>query len=198
LIYTMRISVVERKTRETQIKLELNIDGTGIFKGTCGIGFFDHMLSLFCRHGMFDIDLAMRGDLSVDGHHSIEDLGLALGQALENTLGRKQGISRYGTFFVPMDEALVMVSLDLSGRPFLHYDVPVTCEKVGEFETELLPEFLRAFAANSGLTLHVKKINGTNNHHVIEALFKALGRALRQAVAPDPRDKGIPSTKGVL
>lgn len=198
MIYVMRTSVVERKTHETQIKLELNIDGTGIFKGTCGIGFFDHMLSLFCRHGIFDIDLTMQGDLSVDGHHSIEDLGLALGQALQNTLGRKQGISRYGTFFVPMDEALVMVSLDLSGRSFLYYDVPVTCEKVGEFETELLPEFLRAFAANGGFTLHVKKINGINNHHVIEALFKALGRALRQAVAPDPRDKGIPSTKGVL
>lgn len=194
----MRKTLVERNTRETKIKLELNLDGAGSFQGSCGIGFFDHMLTLFCQHGLFDISLKMSGDLEVDGHHSIEDLGLVLGEAFTRTLGDKKGITRYGTFFVPMDEALVMVSLDLSGRPYLVHQVPVGSARVGDFETELVPEFLRAFSTAGGVNLHIQKIFGSNTHHIIEALFKALARALRQAVKVDPLEQGIPSSKGVL
>jgi len=194
----MRSSVVERQTSETNIKLKINVDGQGLYSGTCGMGFFDHMLALLCRHGLFDLDLTMSGDLCVDGHHSIEDLGLVLGQAFREALGDKKAISRYGTFYVPMDEALTRVSLDLSGRPFFQFQVSLPSERVGLFETELLPEFLRAFSFAAGLTLHVRQISGTNTHHIIESIFKALGRALRQAAAHDPREQGIPSTKGKL
>lgn len=194
----MRKASIERNTLETQINLELNVDGKGVFKGSCGIGFFDHMLTLFCKHGLIDMTLDMKGDLEVDGHHSVEDLGIVMGQALVQALGDKKGIARYGTFFVPMDETLVMVSLDLSGRPFLVCDVTVPSERVGDFETELLPEFLRALSISGGITLHVQKNYGTNTHHIIEAVFKALGRALRAAVSFDSREEGIPSSKGLL
>ncbi|ATW23405.1 imidazoleglycerol-phosphate dehydratase HisB [Candidatus Formimonas warabiya] len=194
----MRKSVMERSTAETKIELALHLDGQGKYEGSCGIGFFDHMLALFCTHSLFDLKLAMTGDLVVDGHHSIEDLGLVLGQALDQSLGNKAGICRYGTFFVPMDEALVMASLDLSGRPYFLYHVAVASQRVGDFETELVPEFLRAFTSSGGITLHLHKISGTNSHHILEAVFKALARALRQAVSPDGRETGIPSSKGVL
>jgi imidazoleglycerol-phosphate dehydratase len=194
----MRRGNVERNTAETQIKLILQLEGEGQFKGSTGIGFFDHMMTLFCRHSLFDCTLDMTGDLFVDEHHSIEDLGLVLGQAFREALGDKKGINRYGTFFVPMDEALIMVSLDLSGRPYLVCDLASLPDKVGSFDTELIPEFLRAFAFSGGITLHVRQISGSNSHHVIEAIFKALARALRQAVARDNMEKGIPSSKGIL
>ncbi|MDD4753111.1 MAG: imidazoleglycerol-phosphate dehydratase HisB [Desulfitobacteriaceae bacterium] len=194
----MRTAFIERNTTETQISLELNIDGQGRFSGSSGIGFFDHMLTLFCRHGLFDLKLKMTGDLNVDGHHSVEDLGLVLGQAFSQALGEKKGINRYGTFFLPMDEALVMVSLDLSGRPYLVYNVSISVERIGEFDVELVSEFLRAFTVCGGVTLHVHKISGTNGHHIIEAIFKGLARALRQAVSLDNRETGIPSSKGIL
>ncbi|MGI6066717.1 MAG: imidazoleglycerol-phosphate dehydratase HisB [Bacillota bacterium] len=197
-VVRVRTAFIERETTETQISLELNIDGQGKFSGSSGIGFFDHMLTLFCRHGLFDLTLQMTGDLNVDGHHSMEDLGLVLGQAFTQALGEKKGITRYGTCFLPMDEALVMVSLDLSGRPYLVYNVSIPVERVGEFDVELVPEFLRAFAVCGGVTLHVLKISGANGHHIIEALFKGLARALRQAVSLDNRETGIPSSKGIL
>ncbi|MEL7565601.1 MAG: imidazoleglycerol-phosphate dehydratase HisB [Dehalobacterium sp.] len=190
--------IVERNTGETQIKLNLNINGEGKYQGSCGIGFFDHMLTLFCRHSLFDCSLQMTGDLAVDGHHTIEDLGLVLGQALRGAVGNKEGISRYGTFFVPMDEALIMVSLDLSGRPYLVYHIGPLPNKVGDFDTELVAEFLRALAFAGGITLHVHKISGTNSHHIIEGIFKALARALRLATTKDTQEKGVPSSKGVL
>lgn len=194
----IRRALVERNTGETRIKLELYLDGRGEFQGSSGIGFFDHMLTLLCRHSLFDCTLKMTGDLRVDGHHSLEDLGLVLGQALKEALGKKIGISRYGTFFVPMDEALVMTSLDLSGRPYLGYHVGFLPEKVGDFDTELVPEFLRAFACSGGVTLHIHKVSGSNGHHIIEGIFKSLARSLREAVALDHRERGVPSTKGVL
>lgn len=194
----MRSAAVERRTGETDIFLEINIDGRGEFSGSCGIGFFDHMLSLFCRHGLFDLTLRMKGDLEVDGHHSIEDLGLVLGQAMAVAIGDKKGIARYGTFYLPMDEALVLVSLDWSGRAFLSLDLAVPAEKIGALETELIPEFLRALAVSAGMTLHIQKLAGSNSHHIVEALFKGLARALRQAAAIDPRESGIPSSKGQL
>lgn len=199
-IFEMKMGqgIVERNTGETQIKLELDVNGQGKYQGSCGIGFFDHMLTLFCRHSLFDCSLQMTGDLVVDGHHTIEDLGLVLGQALGEALGNKAGISRYGTFFAPMDEALIMVSLDLSGRPYLVYNIGSLPDKVGDFDTELVPEFLRAFAFTGGVTLHIHKVSGTNSHHIIEGVFKALARALRLATALDTQEKGVPSSKGVL
>jgi len=194
----MRRKTVIRRTRETEIRLEIDMDGRGEYRGSCGIGFFDHMLELFCRHGLFDLDLEMRGDLAVDGHHSIEDLGIVLGQAMAGAMGEKKGICRYGTAFIPMDESLVMVSVDWSGRAFLALEMRITVERIGAFETELVAEFLRAFSNSSGLTLHVRQLAGSNAHHIVEALFKGLARALRQAAAIDPREAGIPSSKGTL
>ncbi len=194
----MRQGMVERNTAETQIKLMLQLEGEGKLTGSTGIGFFDHMMTLFCRHSLFDCTLEMTGDLDVDEHHSIEDLGLVLGQAFREALGDKAGINRYGTFFVPMDETLIMVSLDLSGRPYLVCDLAPLPDKVGNFDTELVPEFLRAFAFSGGITLHVRQISGSNSHHIIEGIFKALARALRQAAARDNLEKGIPSSKGIL
>ena len=194
----MRKGSVNRRTAETEISVSLDLDGTGRGNIHSGIGFFDHMLNLFTAHGLFDLDAQCRGDLEVDGHHSVEDLGIALGDALKEALGDKRGITRYGSFYLPMDEALAFVALDISGRPFLVYDAGDMAPMIGDYDTELTEEFLRAFAFHGGLTLHVKVLYGKNSHHKIEAIFKALGHALRIAAEKDPRVEGVPSTKGVL
>ena len=194
----MRIGKINRATNETRIDVELNLDGAGKAEISSGIGFFDHMLNLFAAHGQFDLKVACAGDLEVDGHHSVEDIGIAMGAALKAALGDKRGITRYGTFFLPMDETLALVSLDISGRPFLVCEVGELAPTIGAFDTELVEEFLRAFAFNAGLTLHVKILYGKNSHHKVEAIFKALGHALRTAVAHDDKITGIPSTKGAL
>ena len=193
-----RFAEVKRTTGETEVAVSLNLDGSGAGKIDTGIGFFDHMLNLFQAHGLFDLDVRCDGDLEVDGHHSVEDIGITLGMALKEALGDKKGIKRYGTFYLPMDEALAFVSLDISGRPFLVYDGGEMAPMIGGYDTELTEEFLRALAVNAGLTLHVKVLYGTNSHHKVEAIFKALGHALRQAVEKDPRVQGVLSTKGSL
>jgi len=193
-----RSAEIKRQTAETNITLQLNLDGKGQGKISSGIGFFDHMLNLFTAHGQLDLTLTCQGDLNVDGHHSVEDIGIALGEAFKQAIGDKRGICRYGTFYLPMDESLAFVTLDISGRPFLVYDGGEMAPQVGGFDTELTEEFLRAFAMHAGITLHVKILYGTNTHHKIEAIFKALGHALRQAVSFDPKVTGIPSTKGML
>lgn len=193
-----RVATVNRETAETKIALQLNLDGTGECAIDSGIGFFDHMLNLMTAHGLLDLDLRCDGDLEVDGHHSVEDIGIALGDAFKEAIGDKKGICRYGTFYLPMDESLAFVTLDISGRPFLVYDGGEMAPMVGGFDTELVEEFLRAFAVHAGITLHVKILYGTNTHHKIEAIFKALGHALRIAVSQDPKVKGVPSTKGML
>ncbi len=194
----MRIGKINRATNETRIDVELNLDGAGTAEISSGIGFFDHMLNLFAAHGQFDLKVVCAGDLEVDGHHSVEDIGIAMGAALKAALGDKRGITRYGTFFLPMDETLALVSLDISGRPFLVCEIGELAPTIGAFDTELVEEFLRAFAFNAGLTLHVKILYGKNSHHKVEAIFKALGHALRTAVAHDDKITGIPSTKGAL
>ena len=196
----MRSGNVIRETRETKIDLTIDLDGSGRADVESGIGFFNHMLTLFAAHGRFDLVLNCAGDIEVDGHHSVEDIGIALGQAVQKALGDKKGITRYGTFFLPMDETLVMVSLDISGRPFLVYDAGgAMAPMIGQYDTELTEEFLRAFAFNAGITLHVKVMYGTNSHHKVEAIFKALGRALHAAVKINPETAGdIPSTTGML
>ena len=194
----MREAKVERQTAETSIRLSLELDGKGVSNVDTGIGFFDHMLTLFAAHGLFDLTLDCDGDIEVDGHHSVEDIGIALGTAVRQALGDKAGIHRYGTFYLPMDEALAFVSLDISGRPFLVYDGGDLAPMIGDYDTELTEEFLRAFAVHAGITLHVRVLYGRNSHHKIEGIFKALGHALRIAVEKDPRVEGIPSTKGVL
>ena len=194
----MRTGEVTRKTNETQIFLRINLDGTGHTSINTGIGFFNHILTLFAAHGQFDLVVDCTGDLEVDGHHSVEDIGIALGTAIKNALGDKRGINRYGTFFLPMDESLALVSLDISGRPFLVYDAGELAPMVGNFDTELTEEFLRALAFNAGITLHVKILHGKNSHHKIEAIFKALGHALRIATEYDAKNTGVPSTKGIL
>ena len=195
---SIRTAAVERKTAETAIKLVLNLDGSGKGVIDAGSGFFDHMLNLMTAHGLMDLTLACDGDLEVDGHHSVEDIGIAMGQAFRQAIGDKAGIRRYGTFYLPMDEALALVSLDISGRPFLVYDGGEMAPMIGGFDTELTEEFLRAFAVNAGITLHVKVLYGTNSHHKVEAIFKAFGHALRIATEKDPRVDGVPSTKGTL
>ncbi|MBQ5586520.1 MAG: imidazoleglycerol-phosphate dehydratase HisB [Selenomonadaceae bacterium] len=196
----MRSGNVIRETRETKIDLTIDLDGSGRADVESGIGFFNHMLTLLAAHGRFDLVLNCAGDIEVDGHHSVEDIGIALGQAVHKALGDKKGITRYGTFFLPMDETLVMVSLDISGRPFLVYDAGgAMAPMIGQYDTELTEEFLRAFAFNAGITLHVKVMYGTNSHHKVEAIFKALGRALHAAVKINPETADeIPSTKGML
>lgn len=196
----MRSANIIRETKETRIDLTIDLDGTGRGDIASGIGFFDHMLNLFTAHGRFDMVLNCDGDTEVDGHHSVEDIGIALGQAVQRALGDKKGITRYGTFFLPMDETLVMVSLDISGRPFLVYDAGgAMAPMIGQYDTELTEEFLRAFAFNAGITLHVKVMYGTNSHHKVEAIFKALGHALHDAVRINPETVDeIPSTKGML
>jgi imidazoleglycerol-phosphate dehydratase len=189
---------VVRITGETDITLKLELDGQGSYEIATGVPFLDHMLALWTKHGLFDLILDAKGDVEVDDHHSVEDIGIALGLAFKKAVGEKKGIKRYGTAYVPMDEALAMVSLDLSGRDFLVFEVNIPAPKVGTFDTELLEEFMRAFASNAGITLHIELIRGKNTHHIIEAIFKALGRALSEAVLLDERIKGVLSTKGVL
>ena len=194
----MRTAVIKRQTGETNITASLLIDGTGYSEIETGIGFFDHMLILFTKHGLFNLNLSVDGDLHVDGHHTVEDAGIVLGQAITQALGDKSGIKRYGTAFVPMDEALVMVSLDISGRPFLAFDVDIPTQRIGSFDSELTEEFLRALAVHAGLTLHVRLMAGKNAHHIVEGVFKALGRALDEATRKDERIVGVMSTKGML
>jgi len=194
----IRTASLKRQTAETKITATLGIDGTGRSEITTGIGFFDHMLILFAKHGFFDLTLKADGDLFIDGHHTVEDVGIVLGQAFAQALGDKSGIKRYGTAFVPMDEALVLVSLDISGRPFLAFDVDIPTERIGTFDSELTEEFLRALAVHAGLTLHVRLMAGKNAHHIVEGVFKALGRALDEATRKDERIVGVLSTKGML
>jgi len=195
----MRKALIERKTKETDIKLTLNLDGKGQYSINTSIPFFDHMLSLMCKHGIFDMNLKAKGDIEIDFHHTVEDIGIVLGKALKQTLGDMKGISRFGQAMVPMDEALASVSIDISGRPYLVYRVFFPKKsKIKNFDPDLIEDFLQAFVSNSGITLHVESPYGRNTHHIIEAVFKALGRALRNAVYIDPRIKGIPTTKGQL
>ncbi|HWR45472.1 imidazoleglycerol-phosphate dehydratase HisB [Sporomusa sp.] len=193
-----RTAAIERITGETAITVSINLDGCGQAQVATGIGFFDHMLILLSKHGLFDLSVTAKGDLYVDGHHTVEDAGIVLGQALAKALGDKAGIKRYGTAFVPMDEALAMVSLDISGRPYLVFDAVMPSEQVGQFDSELTEEFLRALSVHAGLTLHVRLLSGKNTHHIIEAIFKALGRALDEATRKDERIQGVMSSKGML
>ena len=195
----MRCAAIKRTTAETDIQLELNLDGTGKSQVNTGVGFLDHMLTLFAKHGRLDLTVTCSGDTCVDDHHSTEDIGIALGDALRQAVGDKRGIQRYGSCILPMDEALILCALDLSGRSCLRYTAEIPTEKVGSFDTELVEEFLQAFTRRGELNLHMRQLDGTNSHHIIEGMFKSLGRSLRQAVAIDEaaRDE-IPSTKGVL
>ena len=189
---------VDRKTRETDIRLRLDLDGEGKSRIATGIGFFDHMLTAFSTHGRFDVELRCKGDLHVDAHHSVEDVGIALGQALRAALGDKKGIVRFGHAYVPLDEALSRCVIDLSGRPYLHYDVTFKARQIGEMPTELFEDFFWALADHGRLNIHLEAIRGRNAHHIAETLFKSASRALSMAVARDPRVKGVPSTKGSL
>jgi imidazoleglycerol-phosphate dehydratase len=196
---SQRQARVERKTKETEITLHLNLDGTGASKVRTPIPFFSHMLEAFSKHGLLDLTVDAQGDIEVDQHHTVEDVGIVLGQALRQSLGDKKGIVRYGTAYVPMDEALVSASVDLSGRPFLVFNVPVARTRVSNFDLDLLQEYFRAFAFNAEITLHVTMHYGHNLHHITEAVFKAVGRALADATRLNPRITGIlPSTKGAL
>lgn len=194
----MREAEVSRGTAETNLTVKLNLDGTGRHSIETGVGFFDHMLDQLARHSLIDLEVRAAGDLHIDDHHTVEDVGIALGRALAEALGDKRGIRRYGSCHLAMDEALVRAALDLSGRPFLVWKVDFPTEKIGRFDTELVREFFTAFAMNARLTLNVAKLDGENSHHIAEAAFKAVAQALRAAVEPDPRSTGIPSTKGTL
>jgi imidazoleglycerol-phosphate dehydratase len=193
-----RKASITRKTSETKIALTLDLDGRGKSSVNTSVGFLDHMLTLLAAHGRFDLELLAEGDLQVDQHHTVEDIGICLGQAFSETLGDRKGIRRYGQQLVPMDEALASVAVDLSNRPFLVYNVPKLSEKVGEFDTQLIREFFRAFSLHSGATLHINVSYGDNSHHIVEAVFKAWARAISQACEADPGVEGMPSTKGVL
>jgi len=193
-----RTAIVDRKTSETDIRLTLNLDGEGSSRIATGVGFFDHMLTHIARHGLFDLTVEARGDLHIDDHHTVEDVGIALGKAFSEALGDRAGITRVGNVAVPMDEALVFCAIDISGRGYLACDLVSATPKLGDFTTEMVPEFFRAVAMNAGWTIHLKQWAGTNTHHIIESAFKAFGRAAAQAIGRDPRVKGIPSTKGVL
>jgi imidazoleglycerol-phosphate dehydratase len=194
-----RIGVVSRKTGETDIELEINLDGQGFSKISTEIGFFDHMLVSFAKHGFFDLNLKAVGDVVVDSHHTIEDVGIVLGQAIAKAVGDKQGIKRFGSFLLPMDDALVLCAVDLSGRPYLVYDLKLTAERVGYMETEMVREFFYAVSYSAGMNINLKQISGENNHHIIEAAFKAFAKALDQAVSYDDRLNGqVLSTKGSL
>jgi imidazoleglycerol-phosphate dehydratase len=193
-----RKAKVERKTKETEVLVELNLDGAGKHQVKTSIPFLDHMLSLFSAHGLLDLKIRARGDREVDDHHTAEDIGISLGSALKQALGGKEGIQRYGSAFVPMDESLASVHLDLSGRPCLVLDLPFRRRKIGDFDTELVREFFQALVNNAAITVHARVAYGSNGHHMVESLFKALGRALRQAVSRDEKIEGIPSTKGSL
>ncbi len=193
-----RSAFVERNTSETKIKLSLNLDGSGKAKIHTGIGFFDHMLNSFARHGFFDLEVEVEGDLWVDCHHTIEDVGIVLGEAIKEAVGDKKGIRRYGSFILPMDETLMVCAIDLSGRPYFVMDCDFTMDRVGEFDTEMVKEFFYAISYSSAMNLHLKKIHGENNHHIIEAAFKAFAKALDEAVGMDPRITDVLSTKGAL
>ena len=194
-----RTATVTRETNETRIEVRLDLDGTGRSESVTGIGFFDHMIDQLARHALIDITLNCAGDHHIDDHHSVEDCGIALGQALREALGDKRGIRRYGAFHLAMDDTLVRAALDLSGRPFLVWNLPFPAEKIGSFDTELVREFFQALSTHGGITLHVDLLHGLNAHHIAEAAFKAVARALREAVEPDPRMAGeLPSTKGAL
>ena len=195
----MRSATITRKTAETEISVTLNLDGTGAYKNHTGIGFFDHMLDQLARHSLIDLEVSAKGDLHIDDHHTVEDTGIAVGQALTKALGDKRGIRRYGHFNLAMDDAQIATALDLSGRPYLVWNVTLPTAKIGTFDTELVREFFQALATHGGITLHVDLIHGINSHHIAEAAFKAVARALRMAVEPDPRMAGVlPSTKGAL
>ncbi len=195
----MRKGTIQRKTSETSIDVTLDVDGSGRYAISTGIGFFDHMLEQLSRHSLIDLEVRTVGDLHIDQHHTTEDTALAIGLALREALGDKRGIARYGTAYAPMDETLTRVSLDISGRPYLVYRVPLTTGRVGEWDAEMIGHWFHSFAQEAGITLHVECLYGQNNHHIVESTFKALARALRQAVEIDPRKAdSIPSTKGVL
>ncbi|GHE02259.1 imidazoleglycerol-phosphate dehydratase [Defluviimonas sp. 20V17] len=195
----MRKAEITRTTAETEIAVSLDLDGAGSYEMATGIGFFDHMLDQLARHSLIDMKVAARGDLHIDDHHTVEDVGIVIGQALAKALGTKRGIRRYGACLLPMDDALVRAALDLSGRPYLVWKVAMPAAKIGSFDAELVREFFQALATHGGITLHVEVLSGINSHHIAEAAFKAVARALREAVEPDPR-KGdaVPSTKGAL
>ena len=194
-----RVASVKRKTNETDIQMELNLDGVGFSKVETGIGFFNHMLESFAKHGFFDLNATVSGDLQVDSHHTIEDTGIVLGEVIKKALGEKKGIKRFGSFLLPMDETLVMCAIDLSGRPYLSYDLNLTVPQVGYFDTEMVKEFFYAVSYSAGMNLHIKQISGQNNHHIIEASFKAFAKALDEATSPEERLSGtILSTKGSL
>ena len=195
----MRQATITRKTSETSIEVTLNLDGTGVYDNRTGVGFFDHMLDQLSRHSLIDMTIRAEGDLHIDDHHTVEDTGIAIGQALVAALGDKKGIRRYGSFLLAMDDSLVRAALDLSARPYLVWNVDFPTEKIGTFDTQLVREFFQALSTHGGLTLHVDRLHGLNAHHVAEAAFKAVARALREAVEPDPRMGGeLPSTKGAL
>jgi imidazoleglycerol-phosphate dehydratase len=194
-----RTAEISRKTKETRIRLRLDLDGTGEARVTTGIGFFDHMLEALARHGLLDLEVECTGDLHIDGHHTVEDVGIVFGQALAQALGDRAGVRRYADVTVPLDEALVRVAMDVSGRPFLSYHVETPkWQMLGDYDVFLTPEFFRALVLNAGLTVHMDLIRGENPHHIVEAAFKAFARALDQATDVDPRVRGVPSTKGVL
>lgn len=194
----MRTSIVERNTKETKIKLSMNIDGAGSFSGKTGVGFFDHMLDGFARHGLFDLDVNVDGDLFVDCHHTIEDTGIVLGKAIKEAVGDKKGIKRYGSCILPMDEALVLCAIDLSGRPYYVSDAVFTAEKCGDMDLEMVKEFFYAVSYSAGMNLHFKVLSGSNNHHIVEAMFKAFAKALDSATMFDERIVGVLSTKETL
>ena len=193
-----RTAEIARKTRETEIRLRLDLDGSGRSEVASGIGFLDHMLELFARHALIDLDVACTGDLHVDFHHSTEDIGICLGQAIDRALGDKSGIRRYGHIVLPMDEALVTCAVDLGGRPYFAWQAPMPAPKIGEFDSELVADFWQAVAVNGRMNLHVLLHHGRNTHHIAEAIFKGLARSLRDAMERDPRTQGVPSTKGTL
>ena len=195
----MRRASIHRKTKETEISVAVGLDGTGKSTIATGVGFFDHMLDQIARHALIDLEISAKGDLHIDDHHTVEDVGIALGQAIKQALGDRKGVRRYASAYLPIDEALARVALDLSGRPFLVFEASFPTHKIGTFDTELVREFFQAFASNSGATLHIDVLRGANSHHIAEACFKGFARALREAVEPDPRQRDvIPSTKGVL
>lgn len=194
----MRTAKVERVTKETNIVCELNLDGTGVSKVNTGIGFLDHMLISFAKHGFFDLNLSVKGDLIVDCHHTIEDTGIVLGMAVKEALGEKEGIARYGNFLLPMDETLVLCAIDLSGRPYLNFDMNFSTERVGYYDTQMVREFFYAVSYAAGMNLHIKQMDGVNDHHLIEAAYKAFAKALDMATKVEPRVSGTLSTKGSL
>lgn len=197
-ILSDRNALIKRDTKETQISLEFGLDGSGLAKIDTGIGFFDHMINSFVRHGFFDAALKVTGDLYVDGHHTVEDTGIVLGQAIKQALGDKNGIKRFGSCILPMDDALCLCAIDLSGRPYLSYDLSFQVEQVGQLDTELIREFFYAVTYSAGMNLHIKQLSGENSHHIIEAAFKAFARALDEACTYDNRIEGVLSTKGSI